>query len=97
MQVGKKMSWFFASLMIVALWLVFRILPKQTRTQRIVSKYQSRSRARNKKYEASLMPKDNTVATEEEREALREEYERQKTFAETRERAEIEAKGYNRY
>jgi len=43
------------------------------------------------------MPKDNTVATEEEREALREEYERQKTFAETRERAEIEAKGYNRY
>jgi len=74
------MSWFFASLMIVALWLVFWKYPKQTRTQRIVSKYQSRSRARNKKYEASLMPKDNTVATEEEREALREEYERQKNF-----------------
>ena len=69
----------------------------QTRTQRIVSKYQSRQRAQNKKYEVSLMPKDNTIATEEEREALREMYAMQKSFAEQIALADIEAKGYERY
>lgn len=66
------------------------------RTNRIVGKYQAMQEARSKK-EPRIPRDDDKIPTEEEREVLREEYARQRVLAEIRERAEIEAKGYNRY
>jgi hypothetical protein len=86
------MALFLALLMILALWLVCR--PKRLTTQQIIEKYQARQRKRNEKYQVRMIPRDNTIPTEQQKEVLREEYARQKDFAERIARAEIDARGY---
>ena len=95
-RVGK-MAWFNSFVvqfpwvlpLLLSVGLYLGLQPRKLTTQQIIEKYQARKRSRNRKYKTSR-PTNDEIPTEEEREALREKYAKQRAKSIEKSKAEFQ-------